>query len=183
MLSTKPAMWAWTLYYSTVLMVILVIGMADGMARIRRRDDPAPPTPDTALVRGDMARGAISRWPELTLAVVLMVAVSPATPLRTWLSGGTTRSASYRQAVQQAIEHVPAGVTVQVSNYLLPQVPRDNRAILIGEGKEDASWAIIDVHSRTCAGRPEADNLDGLKSQGFITVYEKSGIIALYRPA
>lgn len=185
MLSTKPAMWAWTLYYSTVLMVILVIGMADGLARMRRRDDPAP-TPDTTLVRGGLVRGglvrvATSRWPELALAMVLLVAVSPATPLRSWLSGGTTRSASYRQAVQQAIAHVPTGVTVQVSNYLLPQIPRDNRAILIGEGKEDTSWAIIDVHSRTCSGRPEVNNLDGLRVQGFTDVYEQSGIIVLRR--
>lgn len=174
MLSAKPAMWTWTLYYDTPLMPILVIGMADAVARARRHRSDSAPTrkPPVGLVT--------ARWPELTLATVL--ALSVATPLWQWLGGGLTRPASYRYAVKEAIQQVPPDAQVQVSNFVLPQLPRNRSTTLIGSRKERGDWAIIDLNSRNCGGRrPESESLIQLRAQGFDGVYEQSGIIVLHR--
>jgi hypothetical protein len=132
--------WSWNYHYDMPLMPIIVIGAADGVARLvrglRRLPVAVPRRVDLA------AAGALAA---VALAVTSFQSFKEL-PLGQWLrSGAYTADPAWLADVRQAVGAVPAGVGVQASDSLAVAFVARDTVTLASSATGRGDWAVVDT--------------------------------------
>jgi uncharacterized membrane protein len=144
---------------------------------------PADAGPDRA------ARGALGRGTVALLCAVAMLAVGLYLVPRGQLGTAFHRSFYHRTAQMQvaaaAVAAVPAGVTVEASNYLGPHLSgRDTVLLWDLQGPRWAPWVVADTASRQFtfpSVRAQKERIALLERSGYQVVFHQRGYIVLHR--
>ncbi|MEP6464168.1 MAG: DUF2079 domain-containing protein [Frankiaceae bacterium] len=129
--------WLTAFHYSAVLMPILAMGAADGLARLLRRATGFGRRPRwmIAVIAGTAALGT-------SLVAIPEFAFGAALDRDWWSATPTIHAASAITA------RVPDGVTIEADSRLGPHLTRRTHVLLLDQKPRGAPWVLIDVGDR-----------------------------------
>jgi uncharacterized membrane protein len=169
MLSDAPHWWSTDFHYNAFLVVPILGAGIDAVARLQRRCEP---------VRASRV-GAL--W--ASAVVVVAVAIAP-----TFAYGQLTRASFWSpdadaRAAADVLDHVPAGVTVEVPNNLGPHVSGRDTVVLLDHLPRWAPWVVVDaarVEFPFCELTEQQQRLGFLTRHGYRVVYGNDGYLLLH---
>jgi uncharacterized membrane protein len=164
--SDNPAFWGTGYHYSAVLMPVVFAAFVDAL---RRWDAPA-------------------RRHALAVCAAVTVMLLPQFPLAQLARAETWRTGTRVAAAHRLLDRIPDGATVAASNRLVPQLTSRTQVTVFGfpGSRPDPQWIVIDT--ATPQGWPVAPDREQqliaqARSQGYVTVADRSGYLLLHRTA
>lgn len=176
MFSSNWHYWSTAFHYSAVLMPVLAMGAADGLARLLRILPIVRTRP--RLRRGvPIAAGATT----LAIAVVAVpqFAFGVLFERAGWVTTPTMRAAS------QIADRVPDRVTIEADSRLGPHLTRRTKVLLLDQKPRGAPWVLIDIGDRYFPFDDVSQARDRyamLTATGYQVVATAGGFRLLHRP-
>lgn len=131
MFSTNPFLWGTSAHYSLVIAPVLVMGAADGLARLLRRL-PAP----------RLARAPV--YAAVCAGVMLVVNIGAAGdfPLRALTDPAFYHLSSADRISQKMVSMIPPGATVAAQSHFVPHLSERAKVFQLGPGKATTDYIV-----------------------------------------
>jgi len=194
MLSSSANWWGTPFQYNAFLIIVLACAAVDGAARLQRLAAWAERRSAGGHAGADGARQGQSAWSGVVglLCAVAICAVGVYSVPLFAFAPALRPSFYHRDARQNAAAAadavVPAGVTVEATPFLGPQLSaRDTVALLDDEGFTPVywgQWVVADIWSRQFTWSSVADErqrVSLLEQHGYRVVFNREGYVVLRR--
>ncbi|MBA3895436.1 MAG: DUF2079 domain-containing protein [Gemmatimonadales bacterium] len=136
MYSTNPFLWGTSAHYSLILAPILVMGAADGLARLPRLE-AVRRRPRLRLLRAPrLALGAAA------VILVLNVWAASAFPLRALLSPSFYSTWPEDRIAEQMVRFVPPDASVAAQSHFVPHLSQRKLVFQLGPGRPTAEYLV-----------------------------------------
>jgi uncharacterized membrane protein len=179
MLSDAPNWWGLDFHYNAFLVMALLCGGVDAVARLRRLVARHRP-PAVLRVAGE-------RFGVVWAAAVLVIAVcsvhdfafDPLLHSSTWHRDADERAAA------AAVAHVPSGVAVATANNLGPQLTERTTVLLWDQLPRWTPWVVADVSRPVfpfCSVAQQQSLVGYLLGHGYQQVFSDAGYVVLHHP-
>jgi len=131
MFSTNPFLWGTSAHYSLVIAPVLVMGSADGLARLLRR-----------LPAARLARAPV--YAAVCAGVMLVVNIGAAGdfPLRALTDPAFYRLSSADRISQKMVAMVPPGATVAAQSHFVPHLSERAKVFQLGPGEATTDYIV-----------------------------------------
>ena len=172
--STNWHYWSTAFHYSAVLMPVLAMGAADGLARLLRL---APGLGARTRRRIGVLAGAA--------ALVIAVAAVPQFAFGVLLDRGWWVRTPVMAAASEITARVPDGVTIEADSRLGPHLTRRTHVLLLDQKPRGAPWVLIDIGARYFPFdhvSQARDRYAALTATGYRVVAAAGGFRLLHRP-
>ena len=189
--SGYPLWWQAKFQYDAFLVMILCCAAVDGAARLQRH---WPARWDTWLTypfsRPAWLRRGGAAWKPATLWAAGICAAAlvylPSSPFGPLLKPGFYNTNARMRAAAAAVAHVPAGVEVEASNYIVPALSGRDTVLLLDGTPRWAPWVVgdtIGLDFPFCTPSQQAQEVAYLRAHGYALVFADDGYVVLHRPA
>jgi uncharacterized membrane protein len=169
MLADQPHWWGMDFHYNAFLIIPVLCGGVDAVARLARWT---------------------RRWPwhrwitPVWASAVLVIAIGT---VHEYAFDPLLHSSSWQRnpAAQAAVDHVPSGVTVAAVNNLGPQLTGRTTVLLWDRRARWTPWVVADVRRPTfpfCGVTDQLDQVTYLESHGYQQVFADDGYLVLHHP-
>ena len=180
MYSTNPFLWGTSAHYSLILAPILVMGAADGLARLPRLK-AVRLRPRLRLLRAPrLALGAA------TVILVLNVWASSAFPLRAMLSSNFYATWPEDRIEEQMVDLVPPGASVAAQSHFVPHLSQRKLVFQLGPGRPTAEYLVAHSGLQFQLQHPNLRYVDKRRmlldlAPNYGAVYFKDGWVVMRR--
>jgi uncharacterized membrane protein len=184
--SNNPNHWTLTHQYSAAFVPILFLAAVDTIGRVRG----FVVGPQSSSQRGRRRVARPHRFAQV-IAIAFGVGVLAVSvwavhkfPFDQLTKSAYYKTTSYEQAEQAAVDVVPSGATVEVSNLLAPHLVDRAKVMLLDTTPRGAPWVVFDegrIEFPFADGAEQTQRVTWLADHGYRQVFSRDGVVVYHQ--